>query len=709
MKSLASCSASAHCLSMPKHVTLTSSFCCLHALHLPCLISTANTRKANLCILAAAEGHKRRREAPRRINLNNEEMMELEFGRLLGEKPKETLAKVMRKNTNLDVAYLDIERSVKAGKGLHLEHPLQSSSKEGEERQQINTSNDHSVQTNNTGTKKTLDLIRPIMKREGKSVIPISDTTKLAGHTKALRMESDPKDDAHRAVLRKPPFARNQVSESPAFMPKPMIPHMSLKRSKDSVKRNLEDTGLLRRPETATFESNLEKSSEELKTKACPTEHTSGSKGDGANTCAIAEKYMIERGDDKRDNRISMIRPTMLRDPTASTTHEVDSRTLHGKVEDENSIGGITSQSNQVENNLSSLQVQTMGRFASRPSPSNAMPQEDTKISSLPIPLSVKMETMKTKEHLLYRDCKEDREMKAESQPIQWAGYGSPSIESRAVESEDVISVGPSTDLLSETTSVENKSPESLNIPGLANEVPLQHSHGTQNVANTSSVMPSCKQDFEEKTDNFYGAANEEKNSFQLSDSISFASSMGTEHALRNPLYRMDSVADSRHAKQFERGEHTLDHNGEILAQAVQEGEDDDWARAEALHESGGVEEVEFVSCNSRGFAVSFGSLIGLLPYRDLRPKRKPFSFEAWLRHKGLDPSKFKKDTVSEGNDNFQNSMLYLGLTSAPKNEDSIQDEEEKSAAVMIKEYQDLLNMYDQERTSFLSSFVGQV
>lgn len=141
-------------------------------------------------------------------------------------------------------------------------------------------------------------------------------------------------------------------------------------------------------------------------------------------------------------------------------------------------------------------------------------------------------------------------------------------------------------------------------------------------------------------------------------------------------LYQADSLADGVHAIIFERNAQISDQKNGMLLQPVQEGKDDDWACAESLHKSGELEEVELVSCFKSGFAVSFGSLIGFLPHRDLGPQRKYSSFEAWLQEKGPDPSTFKKG--------------------------------KEHAAMRIEEYQRRLHLYNRDRTNFFSYFVGQ-
>lgn len=167
-------------------------------------------------------------------------------------------------------------------------------------------------------------------------------------------------------------------------------------------------------------------------------------------------------------------------------------------------------------------------------------------------------------------------------------------------------------------------------------------------------------------------------------------------------LYQTDFLADGVHAIIFERNAQISDQKNGMLLQPVQEGKDDDWARAESFHKSGEREEVELISCFKSGFAVSFGSLIGFLPHRDLGPQRKYFSFEAWLQEKGPDTSTFKKGIKAEC------SSIFEVLTTFLKNEGNIQSAEKEHAAIRIEECQRLLNLYNRDRTKFLSYFVGQ-
>ncbi|XXG88028.1 hypothetical protein AAC387_Pa12g0300 [Persea americana] len=135
----------------------------------------------------------------------------------------------------------------------------------------------------------------------------------------------------------------------------------------------------------------------------------------------------------------------------------------------------------------------------------------------------------------------------------------------------------------------------------------------------------------------------------------------------------------------------------------LEEHADIDWTRVEELLQTREREEVELISCSSRGFLVSFGSLVGFLPYRDLGARWKFLAFESWLRKKGLDPSLFKQDLCILGNYEIQNKNLPLDSNPSQDSDQNIGSNTAPDLKV-----EDLLEEYDEEKTKFLSSFVGQ-
>ncbi|XP_065858231.1 uncharacterized protein [Euphorbia lathyris] len=131
--------------------------------------------------------------------------------------------------------------------------------------------------------------------------------------------------------------------------------------------------------------------------------------------------------------------------------------------------------------------------------------------------------------------------------------------------------------------------------------------------------------------------------------------------------------------------------------------EDADWTRAEDLLRKGNRVEVELVSASTRGFIVSFGSLVGFLPYRNLAAKWKFLAFESWLKQKGLDPSLYKQNIGIIGS--LDISDQNFSVDSSVNSEVNQKVGEEVTPDMKLE---DLLRIYDQEKLKFLSSFVGQ-
>ncbi|XP_042509747.1 uncharacterized protein LOC122085400 isoform X2 [Macadamia integrifolia] len=130
--------------------------------------------------------------------------------------------------------------------------------------------------------------------------------------------------------------------------------------------------------------------------------------------------------------------------------------------------------------------------------------------------------------------------------------------------------------------------------------------------------------------------------------------------------------------------------------------EDIDWAKAEDMRKTGKREEVELISCSTRGFVASFGSLIGFLPYRNLGTKWKFLAFESWLRKNSLDPSIYKQNLGIIGTGEFRNKKYSLD-----ENRNLEMGQKNEVLSPNMK-FEDLLEIYDQEKLRYLSLFVGQ-
>ncbi|KAJ0256853.1 S1 motif domain-containing protein [Hirschfeldia incana] len=130
--------------------------------------------------------------------------------------------------------------------------------------------------------------------------------------------------------------------------------------------------------------------------------------------------------------------------------------------------------------------------------------------------------------------------------------------------------------------------------------------------------------------------------------------------------------------------------------------EESDWNKAESLVKTELRADVELISSSTRGFAVSYGSLIGFLPYRNLAAKWKFLAFESWLRRKGVDPSQYRQNLgVIGGQDVKASSPDSSSVVSEVSN--AVNGEVSSDMKL-----EDLLMVYDREKQKFLSSFVGQ-
>ncbi|XP_009398552.1 uncharacterized protein LOC103983107 isoform X1 [Musa acuminata AAA Group] len=185
-------------------------------------------------------------------------------------------------------------------------------------------------------------------------------------------------------------------------------------------------------------------------------------------------------------------------------------------------------------------------------------------------------------------------------------------------------------------------------------------------------------------------------------DAISMqAALLGKPQRLDSPLKEM--------SRPFREEKIALQHDGHVSTSGTEpvisadqeEIEESDWKRAGHLLHTGEKAEVELISCSSRGFVVSFGSLIGFLPYRNLGAKWKFLAFESWLRKKGVDPSLYRQNLSILGSYDARSKDLGLESTSGKENQNS------EVSPTKVK-FEDLYEAYDQEKNKFLSSFIGQ-
>ncbi|KAG8057884.1 hypothetical protein GUJ93_ZPchr0002g26755 [Zizania palustris] len=163
------------------------------------------------------------------------------------------------------------------------------------------------------------------------------------------------------------------------------------------------------------------------------------------------------------------------------------------------------------------------------------------------------------------------------------------------------------------------------------------------------------------------------------------------------------SQVDAEKINASEYNRQYVDDVGNVLPSKLVGITESDWARLEHFASTGEKVEVELINCSVKGFVVSLDSLIGFLPYRNLATKWKFLAFETWLRQKGGDPSLYKQSlSIEESfeiNDRNTESVSSSDSELAAQHQGSLPSKEN---------FEDLLRTYNQEKSKFLSSFIGQ-
>ncbi|CAN6236871.1 unnamed protein product [Urochloa humidicola] len=146
-----------------------------------------------------------------------------------------------------------------------------------------------------------------------------------------------------------------------------------------------------------------------------------------------------------------------------------------------------------------------------------------------------------------------------------------------------------------------------------------------------------------------------------------------------------------------------VDDGGNVLPSKLEDITETDWTRLEHYASTGEKVEVELINCSPKGFVVSLDSLIGFLPYRNLATKWKFLAFETWLRRRGGDPSFYKQSLGLEDGYEVHDSNIEPESSSVSE----VAGEDQGSLPSKPK-FEDLLRAYNQEKSKFLSSFIGQ-
>lgn len=520
--------------------------------------------------------------------LDQWDQMELKFGRLIGEDPKLTLAKIISRKTNPETSYLEIEESFgkkDKSSGEIVEVPFDSS----KEKKSFNSSNG-------------LNLVRPVPKKGVK--FEVDDKPLKTEGDKQNQPISRPavsrKSSVPNVILRKPSLY-SEEDESSKFKIKP---NLTLKMGKEPKPEKFSDVTLLKKPELMRISSDdSEKTGQ------------SSDKFSDVTLLKKPEPMSINSDNSEKNGQSSDVLPVASDDTADASSTEV----------------------------YASTSESTNSLLLNKPEPSN---------------LNLKID--------LNQEPSEDQR----------------------------------TSVLDESTlNAANSSSEQISMKENKIRQPLQPSRSNplEEQGSGTGFQQTDTRSAERSSDSNRPSETGPTESFD-------AALLGKPKRLDQPKEATSSVSqeDMRPVKSEGYG-NALEIENFLAKSPIKEHEDNDWVRAEELVKSGGRDEVELVSCSTRGFVVSFGSLIGFLPYRNLAARWKFLAFESWLRRKGVDPSLYKQGLgIIGGYDGF-------GKTLSP--EAGVDPQIAKNADEEISpdmKLEDLLRIYDQEKLKFLSSFVGQ-
>ncbi|GMQ05356.1 hypothetical protein CsSME_00050420 [Camellia sinensis var. sinensis] len=512
--------------------------------------------------------------------LDPSDQMELKFGRLIGEDPKLTLAKIMSRKSNPDVSYLEVEKSFYKKKGKSVTDEIVEVPFDGSEKGQLSDS------------LNGLNLVRPVPKKGVKCEVdnkPIESEVKKPSQPVRKPVDIN-RGSLPNVILRKPTtFNEDDIGrQKPSKLR--IKPNLSLKMGKEQTKETFSDITLLKKPEPVSRDLNLDKKQE-------PS-------GDG--------NAIVTDG----------IEDNILRTASVFTEASNDLTLLNPPKQMD-----FGSNINEKQKSSEDYEGSSSG--------------DDLRINSLE---SVNLSPEKVN-----------------------------SAESKYAEFMDTVNASLSTESgLQDYSATELQPLEQSNICSAENR--------------SATEAPSEKKLVDSNIKFSMEAALQGKPR-RLDQSVKGTTNFSREEMV---FVNPESYGDAVELENF------------LATSPIKQHEDNDWKRVEDLVKTGGREEVELISSSTRGFVVSFGSLIGILPYRNLTARWKFLAFESWLRRNGLDPSQYKHNLGIVGN---------YGIANNTSLDSSLDAEVDQKVDVEISsdmQLEDLLRIYDQEKLKFLSSFVGQ-
>ncbi|XP_021754107.1 uncharacterized protein LOC110719464 [Chenopodium quinoa] len=519
--------------------------------------------------------------------LNQWDLMELKFGKMLGEDPKLTLAKIKGRKLNPDASYVDIEKDFYRNKGKIVEVkevPFDVPEKLGSKKV-------------STG----LNLVKPVPK---KGIV-------VGGG----------EDNSNLPEIKRPSESiRNKtISEDNSNLPEVKRPGGSIRNTTSSVSKSNVPNVILRKPSVYNEEDDEIYSSSRLKIKPNLT--------------------LSMRTEPVRENFSGM---TLLKKPNMREANE-DDGINESSSRDGSLYGGLLNKpANKFESNMDD-EGQSLTRFGEEmllEKPQAMVPQGTEGIGSNSMPNG--MDDM------------------------------------LEVYTETFLEFGG--ELIS-----KQDGPGEISPTGMQNleQTDAGNSGNGDGVSKSSGVTETASQFFVDSA--LRGKPKRLDQS--VKETSSYPIQESTVHAYPE---RFDGKGVQEELSQ---------------PQPLKETEETAWTQLEHHFNLGDKVDVELINCSPRGFVVSYVSLIGFLPYRNLAAKWKFLAFESWLRRNGLDPSKYRQHLGIIGNDDVYKKSS--SLESSPVQEAS-HKEKEKPEITADMELEDLLKIYDQEKIHYLSSYIGQ-
>ncbi|CAL5214765.1 unnamed protein product [Lathyrus oleraceus] len=678
-----------------------------------------NQRKINKVFASSSHSH----DEQKKPKLDNEDLMELKFGRLLGEDPKLTLAKIMGRKTNPDASYLDIEKSFykrKKGKVVEIEElPFEV------ERPWAKTS-PPKPQLEPVDKNVAMEIKKPSLPPSKlgnvrRSSVPKAILRKPSLFKKEEDGEKDEEEDVSSRLVLKPNLSLSgQVKEKFSDMTLLRKPGLSIGGNRDGgLKMRKEEPGyevanltLLEQPHRSGCNKELEKFAEPgdgvgkltlLEQPHRPSSNKELEKfaetGDEVGTLSLLEqphrpsgKKEEEKFDEPSDEVANL---SLLEQP-----HRPSGKKEQKKFEDPSDEVAKLSlmeqphrpsgKKEQEKFEDPSDEVAKLSLMEQPHRPSGKKEQEKieeqsdkiTKFSLLEQPHKPSGKI----EHEKFEDpSDEDATLNLLEQPQR------PSGKKEQEQSEELSNIVKKVILLEQTHRPSDKDEKQF--------------------GDARVVVPNDGSEQDEQRQPEVHQEPIDLNQPSDLNSIGSKTELSVEAAIQGKPKRLDQYVKQT-SKPAEEKTASLDpgsrgnseESGNFFdASDIQEGDDADWTRAEDFIKNGDRDDVELISCSAKGFVVSFGTLVGFLPYRNLLSKWKFLAFESWLRQKGLDPSMYKQNLVTVTNNDAENNNLSADPPLHTENDSKFEDKVSPDMKL-----EDLLRIYDQEKVNFLSSFIGQ-